>query len=162
MHSKIYQISSTPISEEDYRSPDDYYDNSDDFADYIGNSCEGNGREECIENFASIIEDVFTYKGGGVFEYNGPEALRKFKQAWADAIKEHVNTLTADNMLCEQRLFRLAQLTETTHLGASSRVDIENWTGGVAYPLSELYEWADYQLKKGDCIYIGAVIDYHY
>ena len=162
MHSNIYQISSRPISEDEYASPSCYYDNSGDFADYIGDAYEGEEREEKIKNFASIIEGVFDYKGGGEFVYKGYEALGKFKQAWIDELLHKTAALTPDNLFKEQNLFRIWQLTEKTHLDASSRVDISEWCGECAYPLGELFEWADSQLKKGDRFYIGAVIDYHW
>lgn len=162
MHSNIYQISNKPISEDEYSNSNTYCDNSSDFADYIGDEYEGEERMFRIENFAEIIKDVFAYKGNGEFSYKGPEALRKFKQAWCDAIKKQVEALTTDNIFRDMNLFRISKMTKKTHLDASSRVDIEDWAGGVAYPLGELFEYADSQLKKGDCIYIGAVIDYHF
>ena len=162
MHSNIYQISSRPISEDEYASPSRYYENSDDFADYIGDAYEGEEREEKIKNFAGVIEDVFTYKGGGEFVYKGKVAMRKFKQAWIDILQRKVASLTTGNLFKEQNLFFVGQLTKETHLYVSSRVDIAEWCGDCAYPLGELFEWADSQLKKGDRFYIGAVIDYHY
>jgi hypothetical protein len=162
MHSNIYQISSSPISEDEYASPSRYYDNSGDFADYIGDAYEDDERLERIDNFANIIGDVFDYKGDGVFVYKGADAMRKFKQAWIDELKRQASELTADNMFVNLRLFHLEQLTKKTHVDASSRVDIDSWAGGVAYPLGELYEWANSKLNKGDRIYIGAVIDYHW
>ena len=162
MHSNIYQISKTVICPDEYATPSTYEDNHSDFADYIGDAYEGKEREDRIENFASIISDVFKYKGDGVFEYKGKDAMRKFKQAWCDVLMRKAAELTPDNIFKDMRLFRLGQLTEKTHLGTSSRVDIEGWAGGAAYPLGELYEWADCLLKKGDCIYVGAIIDYHY
>lgn len=162
MHSNIYQISSKPICPDDYASPDMYYDNSSDFADYIGDAYEGEEREECIENFGRIISDVFTNKGDGVFEYKGKKAMHKFKQAWADELMRKAAELTPDNLFQDMRLFRLGQLTEKTHLGVASRVDINDLADGVANPHGELYEYADSQLKKGDCIYVGAVIDFRY
>ena len=162
MHSNIYQISSSPITEDEYASPSDYYENSGDFADYIGDPYEGEEREEKIKNFASVIEDVFTYKGGGEFEYKGKETMRKFKQQWIGELQSKVAALTPDNLFKTQNLFSIKQLTKKTHLDASSRVDIAEWCGSCAYPLGELFEWADSLLKKGDRFYIGAVIDYHY
>lgn len=162
MHSNIYQISSSPISEDEYASQSRYYDNSGDFADYIGEAYGGVAREEKIENFADIIKDVFAYKGGGVFEYKGKEAMRKFKQQWIDGLQNKVAALTPDNLFKEQNLFRIKECTKKTHLDSSSRVDIAEWCGDAAYPLGELFEWADCQLKKGDRFYIGAVIDYHF
>lgn len=162
MHSKIYQISSSPISEDEYASPSRYEDNSGDFADYIGDAYEGEEREEKIKNFADIIEDVFDYKGDGEFKYKGKEAMRKFKQAWIAELQSKVAALTTGNLFKAQSLFHIGQLTEKTHLDASSRVDIEGRCCECAYPLGELFEWADHQLKKGDRFYIGAVIDYHW
>ena len=160
MHSNIYQISSRPISEDEYANPSRYEENSGDFADYIGDAYEGEEREEKIKNFAGVIEDVFTYKGGGEFVYKGKEAMRKFKQTWIDELQSKVAALTPDNLLKAQNLFSIGQLTEKTHLDASSRVDIAGWCGEYAYPLGDLFEWADSLLKKGDRFYIGAVIDY--
>lgn len=162
MYSNIYQISRSPISEDEYASPSRYYDNSGDFADYIGDAYEGEEREERIRNFASIIEDVFAYKGGGEFVYKGYEAMQKFKQAWIDELRSKVDALHITNLLCFPFLFNIRQLTEKTHLDSSSRVDIDGWGGDCAYPLAELYEWADFEFKTGDRFYIGAVIDYHW
>ena len=162
MHSNIYQISSRPISEDEYASPSRYCENSGDFADYIGDAYKGEEREERIKNFAGTIEDVFAYKGGGVFEYKGKKAMRKFKQTWIGVLQRNVAALTPGNLFKEHTLLHIGQLTEKTHLYVSSRVDIAEWCGDCAYPLCELFEWADSLLKKGDRFYIGAVIDYHW
>ncbi len=139
-----------------------YYDNSSDFADYIGDEKEGDERDEAIEGFGRIISPVFEAKGDGVFAYKGKEALRKFKQAWRDELVRHAVALTADNLFHDMNLFRLGQLAKKTHLDVSSRVDIGDWADGVAYPFGGLFEWAENRLKKGDCIYVGAVVDYHF
>lgn len=162
MHSKIYQISNKPIDKEDYQSPETYYDNSGDFADYIGERYNDEDREEGIGYLADLLKDVFEHKGGGVFRYKGSEAMEKFKQAWADEIRRMAGLLTADNLFKSQRLFNLRCITEETHLCTSYRVDIAGWAEGVAYPFGELFEYAASQLKKNDRIYVGAVIDYHY
>lgn len=161
MHSNIFQISSRPISEDEYASPSRYYDNSGDFADYIGDAYEGEEREKIIKNFAGTIEDVFTYKGGGEFVYKGKEAMRKFKQTWIDELLHKTAALTPVNLFKEQNLFHIGQLTEKTHLYVSSRVDIAEWCGECAYPLGELFKWASCLLKKGDRFYIGSVINFH-
>lgn len=162
MHSKIYQIGNKPIDKEDYASPMDYYDNSGDFADYIGDRYNNEDRKEAIEYLADLLKDVFEHKGGGEFRYKGSEAMEKFKQAWADELRRMAGLLTPENLFKNQRLFNIRQVTEDTHLGTSYRVDIADWCGGIAYPFGELFEYAASQLKKNDRIYVGAVIDYHY
>lgn len=161
MHSKIFQISNKFIAREDYASPSTYWDNSGDFADYIGDEITGEDRKDSLGYLADLLKDVFEHRGGGKFVYKGEESMAKFKQQWIDELLHKTAALTPDNMFKEQNLFRIGQLTERTHLNSSIRVDIEGWCG-CAYPLGELFEWADSKLKKGDRFYIGAVIDYHW
>lgn len=162
MHSKIFQISNKPIDKEDYQSPDTYYDNSGDFADYIGDEITGKNREDALGYLAELLKDVFKREYPDVFRYKGPEAMQKFKQAWADELRRQAGLLTPDNLFRDQNLFRLRETTQETHLRTGYRVDIAHWAEGVAYPFGELFEYAASQLKQGDRIYIGAIIDYHY
>ena len=162
MHSKIFQVSNKPISEDEYASPLRYSDNSSDFADYIGDPYNGVEREEAIGYLSDLLEDVFEHKGGGEFAYKGQSALTAFKKKWALELLRPAGMLTPDNLFKEQNLFRIRKTTEETHLRSSYRVDIKDWCDGIAYPFGELFEYADSKLKKGDCIYIGAVIDYHF
>lgn len=162
MHSKIFQISSRPISKDDYASPSRYYENSNDFADYIGDEVADEDRENEIGWFANVVKDVFTAVGDGVLAYKGKKALQAFKQKWADGIKAVTNELTVDNLFMSTSLYRIGEMTTRTHMMSDYRVDIGDWCSGAAYPLGELFEYADSQLKEGDYIYIGAIIDYHF
>lgn len=161
MHSKIYQISNKPIDKEDYKSPSTYWDNSGDFADYIGDEYEDEDRDEAIGYLADLLEDVFEHQGGGEFRYKGEEAMRKFKQAWADELRWQAGLLTPENLFKNQNLYKIRATTKETHLRSSCCVDIAGWAEGVAYPFGELFEYAASQLKAGDRIYVGAIIDYH-
>lgn len=160
-HSKIFQISDKPITPDEYSSPADFYEDSNDFADYIGEEEDDEDRNKCIGYLADLIKDVFTYLGDGVFAYKGEEALRKFKQEWLAEIQRLTDKLTTDNMQKEQNLYRLSVATERTHLDSHYRMKIEPWNSYAA-PVSDLFEWAENCLKEGDHFYVGAVIDYHY
>lgn len=160
MHSKIFQISKSPIDKEDYASPCYYYDNSDEFADYIGDEEEGEFREDCIKYLAKWLSDLFSYDGKA-FVYKGKDALQEFKRKWAEAIKDLASGLTADNILSDGNINKLKALARETHLDTSFRFDIEEWNGWAG-PMHDLIDYAEYNLKSGDRIYIGAVIDYHY
>ena len=162
MHSKIFQISNKPIDKDEYASPSDYYDNSGDFADYIGDEIEGEDMDDSIGYLAALLKDVFTYEGGGVFVYKGADALWVFKQQWAEELQRLTAGLTPDNLLVGQQLYKIRATTKETHLRSDYRVDIAQWADGVAFPFGELFEYAASQLEKGDRIYVGAVIDYHY
>lgn len=160
MHSKIFQISNKPISKDDYTSPETYYDNSGDFADYIGDEIEGEEREDCVGYLAHDLRGVFTAAGRDCLVYLGRDALQAFLQEWADDIKAKAAELTADNILVKQRLYNIRATTKETHRRTDYRVHIEEWNG-CAGPFGDIIEWAS-QLKEGDHIYVGAVIDYHY
>ena len=161
MHGKIFQIGRKPIDKEDYASPDMYYDNSSDFADYIGDAVDEEGRNYHIGWLGNQIKDVFTPVGDGVFAYKGEKALQAFKQEWADEIKKLTDGLTGENLFRDGNLYHIRAITKETHVGSAYRFDIGEWCDGVAYPFGELFEYAACKLKEGDRIYVGAIIDYH-
>lgn len=160
MHSCIFQISTKPIGEDERKNPDYYYDEHP-FADYIGNELKGSDREEAIGYLADTLKDVFTPSGRDCLAYRGEEALKKFLQAWADDIKAKAAELTADNILSEQRLYMIRSVTQETHKRTSKRVHIEEWNGWAG-PMEDLIEFVAHEMKEGDKIYVGSVIDYHF
>ena len=161
MHGKIFQISAEPISREDYVSPDDFYENSSDFADFIGEEVNGEVREDCVGYLAHDLRGVFTAVGRDHLVYLGDDALRKFLQEWADYIKAQAAELTADNIMNGMRLAKIRLTTKDTHRQSNYRAYIEGWNGWAG-PLADLIGYAANKLKEGDSIYIGAIIDYHY
>lgn len=161
MHSKILQISSKPIGKDDYTNPDMYTDTNDSFYDYIGDLVEGEERDDSVGHLAELLKGVFKPAGRDCLVYLGGEALGRFLQSWANELKAQANELTADNILNEQRLNIISATTKETHLRTGYRVHIEEWNGWAG-PFGDLIEWAACNLKEGDMIYVGAVIDYHY
>ena len=162
MHSKIFQISSKPISKDEYTSPETYYDNSSSFADYIGEEVEDEERrDECVGYLAHELRGVFTAVGRDHLVYLGKDALYSFLQEWSDDIKAKTAGLTADNILSNQRLYNLRATTNETHRRSECRVHIAEWNGWAG-PFMDIIEWAANELKEGDSIYIGAIIDYHF
>ena len=162
-HSKIFQIGSKPVKEEDYESPEEFYENSHDFADYIGYEMTGDDRRECIEYLAERLSDLFTLdKKRYALVYKGEEALQKFKEEWAAAIRKAALEITPDNLLESSPRWQMRSICRETHLMSSYRVSIEEWNG-CAGPLGDLIEWVAYsKFKAGKKLYVGAVIDYHY
>lgn len=162
MHGKIFQIGNKPIDTDDYKCPDDYYDHHEPWADYIGDEVEDeDDRHTYIENVAALLEGVFTLNEDYSLTYMGKDALRGFLGKWADRLRELTAGLTADNILKDQRLWEVRHTCTDTHEETSYRFDIEDWNGWAA-PFEDLIDYANSQLKKGDRIYVGAIIDYHY
>lgn len=162
-YSRIYQIAKHPIDVDDYATSGDFYDNSHDFADYIGDEQKGDDRKEDIESLAQVVSDLFTLdKEHDALVYRGDDAMRAFRKAWADALHKAAAAITADNVLDYMGRWEVKALCDDTHLRTSYRVCIEDWAG-YAGPMDDLVEFIAYEkLKAGDRLYIGAVIDYHY
>lgn len=155
MHSKIYQVAARPISLDEYVGPSDFYDNSSDFADYIGDEDEGDDRKEDIGYLAEELSDVFDLDADNdALVFKG---LDKFKQQWMSAIREKAAAVTEENILDWRSLYMLEQVCRETHIESSRRFSID---GGIAEPMSDLIKFAA-SLKPGQRLYIGAVIDYH-
>lgn len=162
-HSRIYQVSSKRIAKGDYASPDDFYENSGDFADYIGDEQTGDDRKEDIEHLANTLSDIFDLSDDGeTLIYKGDEAMQKFKKDWAAAIRKAAREITEDNVLESSPRWQVRSICNETHLQTSRRVKIEEWNGWAG-PMDDLIEWMAYKkFKAGKKLYIGAVIDYHY
>ena len=157
MHSKIYQIGLEPISKENYISSTDFYENSGDFADYIGDEYPEKERLEAAEGLAELFPELFDYVGDGTLRYKG---MGTFLQDWADKIHSLAGEITKDNIIKGLHRFLLSCLTERTHKEINSRFYIEEWNG-YAGPAADLIEFLGKQ-KEGTLLYVGAIIDFHF
>ena len=162
MHSKIIQVSSKPISEDEYKTSEDFYESHEPWADYIGDEVtDEQERHDCIKHVANLLDGVFKLNCDDTLTYLGDDALRKFLNEWADELRRMAGQLTADNILRDQNLWKVRHCCTDTHKGTAYRFYIEEWNGWAG-PFEDMIDFASSQLKKGDRIYIGAVIDYHY
>ena len=155
MHSRIYQVSLNPISEYEWSSPEDFYESSSAFADYIGEMYEGNQRDEFLEGLAVALSDIF-YLDGDTLVYKG---IGDFIKNWNAYIQELASKLT--DTYDDMALWRIRKATERTHNDVYSRFVIVDWSS-YAEPCADLIEYVVGHMKKGDRLYVGAVIDYHF
>lgn len=157
MHSNIIQLSKQPIDREEWATPEQFYDNSGDFADYIGDYKDDETRKEIIAWMAS---DEF----GGIFSLEGDHlvfnGLGDFLRDWYTCIKVTAAELN-HNEFDSMKLFKVKQAVKQTHCGVCSRFYIENWDGYAA-PMEDLIGFCKSQLNEGDKVYVGAIIDYHF
>lgn len=160
MHSKIFQISNRPINKDDYASPESFYESS--FADYIGDEVDDKEeRRDYIESLAKTLEGVFTLNEDYSLTYNGKDALHEFLTKWVDYLQGLTANLTADNIFSNVSIDLIRYTCNTTHKDCGFRFYIEDWNYHAG-PLKDLVEYAANQLRDGDRIYIGAIVDYHF
>ena len=161
-HGKIYQIGKRPISKDDYVTSEDFYDNHDSYADWVGNEMEDEERGECIANLVKYdLHELFDLDGDTLV-YRGKPALKAFKQKWVDAIKEKAGAVTVDNVVQHTPRVTLCDILNGTHKDCADRFCIEEWSGRFAEPMAELIAFVSGNLRKGQRLYIGAVVDFHY
>lgn len=156
MHSRIYQIGLKPFDPEDYATPEWFYDNSSDFADYIGDEITGEARLQNIKCLQDEFKEIFDLEGETLV-FKG---LGDFIQRWNEYIKSLTKQLE-DNKYNHFLMYEIGSATKETHLETSFRFYIEDWNG---YPAAaeDLIDFLYNQVNSGDKLYIGAVIDYHF
>ncbi len=157
MHSKIYQIGLEPMTIESYVHPDFFYENSSDFADYIGDEIYGEKREKVVKHLPDLFPGVLEYVADSTLKY---KSVDNFIKKWVKEIKELTKDLTPENLLKESRRLHLVKVLDKTHLCLESRFFIEN-DNGYAGPASDLIGFLSNQ-KEGTLIYVGSVIDFRY
>ena len=158
-HGKIYQLATKPIEENKAITPEEFYDNHDAYADWVGDEMEGADREECIGYLADTMKDLLTPVGGGVFAYKG---MGEYLQGWVDAIHEKAQAITVENVMNYSPRAALKDIVNGTQKDSVDRFVIEEYSGRFAEPMAELVSFLNYQMKPGDLLYVGAIIDFHY
>lgn len=158
MHSKIFQVSLTPIEKEDFRGTDDFYENYSSFADYISKNIEGEDRDITIDHLANKFSAIFTRQGDALV-YNGK--VKNFVRKWYAHIKKCARELSLTKMQDSISLHRIKDAVDCTHLDTSIRFYIEDWNGWAG-PAKDLIDFIINKMKKGDKLYVGGVVDYHY
>lgn len=159
-HGKIYQLATKPISKDDHIKPDMFYDNHDSYADWIGDAEEGEEREECIRNLVKYdLKGMFELTADGCLVYLGMDV---FLQKWVDAIHEKAQAITVENVTNYTQRAALRDVLAGSHTDSTDRIVISEYSGNFAEPLADLIAFAKYNMKPGDKLYFGAVIDFHY
>ena len=158
-HGKIYQLATKPIRKDNYVEPDDFYDNHDAYADWIGDEVEGEERKDAIGYLADSLKDVLTPVGRNTFVYKG---MGDYLKGWVDAIREKAQAITVDNVLCHSQRAALRDIVNGTQKDSTDRFVIEEYSGKFAEPMADLMAFLNYQMKPGDMLHVGAVIDFHY
>ena len=157
MHSRIFQISTNPIDEEDYIGEHYYYDHwfTNSIADYVSESTD---RSDDIEWLKDCYEDKgISFGKDNCGQYLIVTDVRKYCQLRFDRFHELLKELlkvTIDdfaNGKCGIQMYRLKEAYEDKH---SFYVDID---GEDLITLDEFVRHANAGIK----FYIGATISYH-
>lgn len=155
MYGRIYQLSQKPLNANDFIEDSSFYPEQTEFADWLDDVDENELDVEYadMELFGMFErkEDCLVYLGD-----NG------IKERWMKRVKEAFNSLTdISNGMQRQRLKDAVAYPFT-----QDRYVIEGWSSSnhcyTVEPSSEFFEFCVKNLKKGDKLYLGGVVKFHY
>lgn len=163
MHSEIYQVGFTPFEEDDYVSSECFYEDYESFADYIGDEYKGEDRMKLIQDLAERTQEIFSFdRENGCLVRKSDASLNKFCGDWIARIKEATDKIDASSITDLLPRYQLETVLKRTHLGLYARFCIDcHCGGGWAAPFSDLVDLAVNEMKEGDKLYIGGVVDFH-
>ena len=161
MHSTIYQIGTKPIAESDILLPDNIVAGEMASISYIYEDTE-EGREHDIK---CLVEDIFpkgmfTLSAKDTLTYNG--GFMMWRKTHYDNIKALSAQLTPANVMNWDGPIRLLKKAISNPLGTAALFVTEFYGGGGTAECSADFMDMVSNMKKGEKLYLGAILGYHF
>ena len=165
MHSRIYQIGSTPIEKEDYINESDFYENSfvGEVADYVNDSTDRADDLDWLKSYCGDDKGITIDIENGTIVINDK---RKYFSEIFDKFKELLNKLSE-----EATLEAFARLDKSYWGLSSTLYDLDCTANGDKFGfyvydmddngyITRFDEFLRYA-EEGKTYYFGGTIDYH-
>ncbi len=158
---KIFQISTQPISEEDYIHPSDYEEECyNDWRDYMDDELTPEEQIKEIEANDPIFERFFE-RHGRELTFKGCD---DFINEWIKAAQDAAAKLNPSESLS---FWDLQKICQQSHCRNWDRYVWTDWTCGYPNdngpdPLGDFVLTLFKNLKPGDKLYIGGVVSFHF
>lgn len=160
MHSTIYQISTEPIAERDFLHIDNIVAGEMASISYISENNE-DGRNFDIKCLVECIfpNGMFTLSDDNSLSYNG--GFTVWRKSHFDNIKTLFAQLTPANVMKWNGPIGQLKKAIANPLGTEALFVTEFYCGaGTAECSADIMDMVS-KLKKGDKLYLGAILDYH-
>lgn len=158
MHSSIILIDTEPIEDHVFIDPEDFYDcNEIDYADTIDKKSQRKRLDEFINTV--LPEDMFDMESENVLVYNG--GMDVWKEQWIRKLKHRISHTTAENCF---RYDTHSKLERTINNPLNTPILFVIPPSGSYSNLFTSYELMNVinGMEKGDKLYLGNVLDYHF
>lgn len=161
MHAKVYQITKHRVDKENYLNENTLTQGDSSDYDY----CSEISEEERAESIDTLVNQIlpkgmFTLVGSDELVFNGGNY--EWIHKWVDAIHKKSDEVTADNVTHWIGAAYQLQKVINNPLGTDSHFYLsESTTQTFAEPSAELMRMVC-KLRKGERLYIGGIIDYHF
>ena len=161
MHSTIYQIDIKPIAETDILRLDNIVAGEMASISYVYENNE-EGREHDIKSLVEHIfpNGMFTLSARDTLTYNGGFAM--WRKTHYENIKAISAQLTPANVMNWDGPIRLLKKAISNPLGTAALFVTEFYGGGGTAECSADFMDMVSNLKKGEKLYLGAILGYHY
>lgn len=153
MHNNIYQLSTRQLNAYEFITESSYDpDEIDDFADYVQ---EVEGELSDVYDAFPFIPSMFDRKDD-MLVYKGCEDI--FRK-WHKEVCDKVARLSEEGLKDSMNTFRLRRALRTPF--TEDRFVIEDYNVHPE-PSSEFLQYCAKELKIGDVLYLGGVLDFHW
>ena len=151
MHNNIFQLSASPINADEFINEDSFEPGEiDDFADYVqepkGDLSKAYDEFPFLGTMFARKDDKLIYKGcGDVFRTWHKAVCQEVGKLSVEGLKDHMKTWIVKKLLDEPFTCDRFYLNEYDYHMDSS----------------EFLQYCAKNLKKGDVLYLGGVLDFH-
>ena len=152
MHNNIFQLSVSPINADDFIAESSFDPSEiDDFAGYVSE----------YEGDLSEVYDKFPFLGT-MFTRDGDKLIckgcRDILSVWRTAIRREMEKL------CDGGPEHMEDTYDAVRILTEPFTHDRFYMGDGYYPLnsSEFLQYCAHNLKEGDTLYLGGVLDFHY
>lgn len=154
MHNTIYQISRERVNADEFITssefcPEEYMH----FADYI-DDVDDDSYEDLYKALDHLLDGVFT-RDGDELTYIGAE---NFMENWINHIKCLVEPLTVESMKDWMPLWLVKSTIRDTHLRTVNKIYCDEEIQTFGSFMQNVFA----NLKPGDKLYLGGVVDFHW
>ena len=162
MHSFIFQLSTRPLSEEQYLSEDAVVFEASRYADYVSELKEGKRAEAITELVSSLPSDMFGSNADGTFSYLG--GYEKWvKMVFIPHVQEAAMAMKGDKIAGFGSSYEVKKRVDNPlNTGILFLITDENMFTEAAKQSGDFMEDFIGYMEPGTRIYIGGVYDYYF
>lgn len=159
MHSRIFQISTLPVTRDNYIDENTFIDGDYSFYDYCANIDDDERKNDIRDLLDALPKGMFELTSENTLFYKG--GAEGWKEEFVANLRRAAEALTVGNMLEWRTTYALEQALKNP-LDTDYRfyLDEENLRA-FAEPSFAFMEFVCF-LEPGTTLYIGGVVDYHY
>ena len=152
MHNSIFQLSASPIKADDFISESSFEPSEIDyFADYVS-EYEGD-LSEVYDNFPFLVIGTMFTRDGNKLIYQGCNDVFR---AWHKGVCQAMEKLSEEGLKDGMNTWRMGRLLNEPF--TSDRF----YLGGYCLDSAEFLQYCANNLKEGDTLYLGGVLDFHW